>query len=97
MVIPLFLVSIIMISFSGIQKVTYNNGILEIEKLTEETQKDHSVDAVKQELVNKLAAIDTKRIKNTETIKTFEQAYTVIDEPKKAIILKKQLSIIKLK
>jgi hypothetical protein len=96
-IIPLFFISIIMMGFSGIKKVSFNNIVLEIEKLTAETKDNPSDDAIKQKLENKLAAIDTKRIKKPETVMKLEKAYTIIGEPNKAIILNKRFNIIKLK
>lgn len=94
-VIPLFLVSVVMISFPGIQKIRFDNGVIEIEKLTQEVEQNPGDSAAKKELANKLSKIENRPVLNPLTIKKLEKAFTAIGDTRKATILKDKLRIIK--
>ncbi len=94
-VIPLFLVSVIMISFPGIQKIKFDNGVIEIEKLTQEVEQNPGDSEAKKELANKLSKIENRPVLNPLTIKKLEKAFTAIGDTRKATILKDKLRIIK--
>ncbi len=93
--VPLFLISFTMIGFPGIQKIKFENGMLEIERSTQKVEQNPGDSAAKKELANKLSKIENRPVLNPLTIKKLEKAFTVIGDTRKATILKDKLRIIK--
>jgi hypothetical protein len=79
-VIPLFLVAIIMIGFPGIQKIKFDNGVLEIERLTKAAQENPEDQTVQEELESKLATIQARPIERQATLNTINKAQLTLEK-----------------
>jgi hypothetical protein len=92
-IVPLFLVCIIMLGFPSIQKIKFDNGVLEIEKLTKKVEQNPTNVEAKRELEAKLQKIEGKEISNPSTLRILEKAYTVVGDSPKANIYRKKILI----
>ena len=91
-IIPLFLVSIIMIAYPSIQKITFENGMFEIEKLTQEAEQNPDNPQYRRRLERKLNNIENRRFNKPETLKKLINANTILDRPQRVQALQEQLN-----
>lgn len=90
-ILPLFLVCIIMLGFPSIQKIKFDNGVLEIEKLTKKVEQNPRNIEAKRELETKLKQIEGKEISTPSTLRILEKAYTVVGDSPKATIYRNKI------
>jgi len=83
-VVPLFLVSIVMMGFPGIQKIRFDNGVLEIDKLAKQVDANPNDKAARDELKNKLTAIETRPVASPRATLAIAKAQTAVGEKEKA-------------
>ena len=83
-VVLLFPLSIIIIGFPGIQKIKYDNGVIEIEKLAKKVDQNPTDQAAREALVKTLSKIETRPIASASTHLTIAKAQVAIGEKGKA-------------
>ena len=89
--LPFFLIPIVMVGFPGIQKITFDNGIVGIEKLTEEVEQDPTNTTAKKELETRLKAIENRPISQSANLKILERAYSAVGNQQKASDFRRRL------
>jgi hypothetical protein len=93
--LPFFAIPIVMVGFPGIQKITFDNGVLGIEKLTEKVEQDPTNTAAKKELETRLKAIENRPISRSANLKILERAYSAVGNKQKATEFRRRLMPVK--
>jgi hypothetical protein len=83
--IPFFLFPIAMVGFPGYQKISYENGIVTIEKLTQELTENPADSTARAELEQTLAEIDDKTVSTPSTLLKISKAQAAIGDTVKAL------------
>lgn len=89
--LPFFSIPIIMVGFPGIQKITFDRGILGIETKTKEVEQNPTNAEAGKELEVRLKAIENRPISQPANLRILEKAYTAVGSPQKAIIYRDRL------
>jgi tetratricopeptide (TPR) repeat protein len=79
-----FVISIIMIGYPSIQKIKFDNGVVEIEKRTKELEQNPADATAQQELEKRLAEIEQRPISNPTTFVKLAEAKAAIGDTIKA-------------
>lgn len=83
----LFLLSIIMIGYPSIQKITYDNGVLSIEKYNNLLANSPQDSIARKELEKTLEKIEKRTVTNPQTLTKLGQGYAILGDTLKAIDL----------
>jgi hypothetical protein len=78
--IPFFVFPIIMVGFSGYQKITYDNGVLSVEKTQEAVAKNPNDTTARKELKIALSNLNDKNISNPQTHILISKGYAVLGD-----------------
>ncbi|MDH3252649.1 MAG: hypothetical protein OEM41_07640 [Ignavibacteria bacterium] len=83
--IPFFVFPIAMVGFPGYQKISFENGIVTIEKLTQELAENPADSSARAELENTLAEIGDKNVTTPATLLKISKAQAAIGDTVKAL------------
>lgn len=83
--IPFFVFPIAMVGFPGYQKISYENGIVTIEKLTQELTENPADSSARVDLEQALAEIDDQTISTPATLLKISKAQAAIGDSVKAL------------
>ena len=83
--LPFFLLPIAMIGFPGIQKISYENGKLELEKALARLERDSDDSASRAQLRASVEKIAPRTATDPETSLTTARALTKLGEPERAL------------
>ena len=75
-----FLISVAMIGYPSIRSIQYGNGVLTIEKTTDQLKRDPSNAGLRQRLETEVAHLATRPSAKAETQLTFARAYTALGQ-----------------
>ena len=81
-----------MVGFPGIQKIKFDNGVIEVETLTATVEQDPTNVEAKNKLEVQLKVIGDRSISKPSTLKIMEKAYMAVGDTPKAIIYRDRLS-----
>ena len=93
--LPFFSIPIVMVGFPGIQKITFDNGIVGIEKLTEEVEQNPNDTTAKKDLEAKLKSIKSRPISQSANLRILERAYSAVGNQQKATEFRTRLLPVK--
>lgn len=80
-----FVISIVMIAYPSIQKIKFNEGVVEIEKRTKALEQNPTDTTAQEELEKKLADIEQRQISNPSTLVKIAEAQAAIGDTAKAL------------
>jgi len=80
-----FLIPIVMIGWPSIEKIKYDNGVIEIVKLTREAEANPGDTATRQALASALREVEDAPVSNPNTLLKFSNAHAAIGDTAKAI------------
>ena len=89
--LPFFVIPIVMVGFPGIQKIKFDNGVIEVETLTATVEQDPTNVEAKNQLEVQLKAIGDRSVSKPSTLKIKEKAYMAVGDTPKAIIYRDRL------
>jgi hypothetical protein len=81
---PFFLLPVVMIGFPAFQKITYDNGKLELEKNLQKVTADAGDRAVRTQLEDSLKQVASRPTSDPKTLVTVARAYKVLGQPDQA-------------
>jgi len=90
-IIALFLFPVIMVGFPGIQKIRFDNGIVEIDRLTRAIEKNPANAEAKKTLELKLSELKGREISTVKNRIIMEKAARVADNVPMAVRDKKRI------
>jgi hypothetical protein len=90
-----FVFPIVMVGFPGIQKIKFDNGVIEVETLTATVEQDPTNVEAKNQLEVQLKAIGNRSVSKPSTLKIMEKAYMAVGDTPKAIIYRDRLLPVK--
>jgi len=93
--LPFFIIPLAMVGFPSIQKITFDNGMMGIEKLTKEVEQDPTNAEAKKELEVKLKTIENRPISQPSNLRILEKAYTAAGDSQKVNIYRERLLPVK--
>ena len=82
--LPFFLIPVLMIGFSSIKKISYDNGVIDIEKTTEEVKKNPDNQEARKALSEKIGAIESRAASDPSALVTIAKANLVLGDTVKA-------------
>jgi hypothetical protein len=82
--LPFFIIPIIMIGYPSIQEVKIANGMLNIEKLTDEVKGNPNNVEARAALAEKLSKLERREIKNPDSLIEMAKAQAAINNKAKA-------------
>lgn len=91
----LFPVPIVMVGFPGIQKFSFNNGVMEVEKLTREVEKNPQNVEAKRQLEVQLKGIGDRPVSQPDSIRILERAYSAVGNQQRANEFRARLPAVK--
>jgi Tfp pilus assembly protein PilF len=80
-----FVISIVMIAYPSIQKIKFNEGVVEIEKGTKALEQNPADTTAQKELERTLADIEQRQISNPITLVKIAEAQAAIGDSAKAL------------
>ncbi|MEO8399370.1 MAG: hypothetical protein ABI550_06075, partial [Ignavibacteriaceae bacterium] len=83
--LPFFIIPILMIGFPGYQKISYDNGVVTIEKKLEELAKNPSDSSARKDIQNTIADIENRPTSNTETLINVGKGSAAVGDTVKAL------------
>jgi hypothetical protein len=83
--LPSFIIPIIMVGFPGIQKITFDEGMVEIEKQTKVVNNNPTDAEAKTKLTAMLKTMEIRSISQPANLRIMDNAYVAIGEPQKAL------------
>jgi len=86
-----FAVPIVMVGFPAIEKIKFNNGVIEVEKLTQKVEREPTNIEAKKQLEVQLNTIGNRPISERSTLRTMEKGYTAVGDTQKATIYRDRL------
>jgi hypothetical protein len=93
--LPFFVIPIVMVGFPGIQKIKFDNGVIEVEKLIAAVEKDPTNVEAKNQIEVQLKAIGNRSVSKPSTLKIMEKAYMAVGDTPKANIYRDRLLTVK--